>query len=334
MRPIAAFVVSVWTIGIAAPASAQTAPNVWAHLQKLDPGTEIAVTPKGSYVPRQRYFLAASESQLITLNLSNPALPRAAKNLLRSAAESNSTFLMSAETSGASLSEDEVKLAADGIYLRSAKVGDLSDVIERLSRDEVAAITWPGGGPLVLNRPFEVGLSATGVLTWPAVGGDLKLAGSFPISERHSLELFAGPFSGDSSNFGDYEQIKAFYGVQVRQTIGRGARPGVEPFISYGALGVISTFEERTCVQGRCFVSGRSTHTLPPLVGMIGGGVQYTLASRLALRVEAGGLVAFVLPVGVKISLGFTVPVGQSYTKRNEQRTTNNERLTLCPTDR
>ena len=315
MRPIAAFVVSLWTIGIAVPASAQPQTDLWAHVQKLDPGTEIAVTPKGSYVAGQRFFLAANETQLVTLNLTNPELPRAAKNLLRSVAESNTTFLVSTVYSGSTMSDDDVRLGAKGIFLGQNKVAEMSDVIERLPRDQVGSVTRPGGGPLVLNRPFEIGLSGTAVITWPAVGTDLRATVSVPITTRHSLEIFGGPFAGSSGAEGFDEDIIGFYGFQIRQTLTNHVRPGVEPFLSYGGVGIISRYETY-CYRPGC-VERRETHVLPPLVGLIGGGVQYTVNPRLALRIEADGLVAFVLPLGGRVSVGFTVPIGKTYTKRN-----------------
>ena len=309
MKPIAGCVVAFWVIGVsAAPAAAQPPTDLWRQLQRLSPGTEIDVTISERGTGR-RYFLTASDTELTTLNLTDPALPESAKNMLRSLVETNLEFLLATPPPG-TYSEDNVRLGPAGIFIGEKRVGDLGEVVERVTRDRVVDVRRPGGSPLVVNRPTEIGVSATGVLTVAAIGGDLKLTGSFPVSERHSVELFAGPFAGDSSNFDAYEDIKAFYGVQIRQTISRGARRGVEPFISYGALGIISRFSEHRCVQGRCFVTGTSTHIVPPLVGLIGAGVQYAVSPRLAVRVEAGGLVAFVIPIGGRISVGLSVPIG------------------------
>jgi hypothetical protein len=309
MRSLAACAFTAWAIaGTAASAAAQPAVDTWWHIRRLQPGTEIAVVLKGGDGPGRRYFLAASDSELMTLNLTGPQLPRAAKNVLKDVAETNPQFLI-ATSSGSTLTDDDVHLGPTGIFVGSEKVGELAQVIERVSREDVITVTRAGGAPLVLNRQFEVGLAATGVLTAPAIGGDLRLTVSIPVTDRHSIEVFAGPFSGDSSNFD--EDIKAFYGVQVRQTLPGKARPGVEPFISYGAVGIISKYQEYfTCALGRVCTPHTETHAYPPLVGLIGGGVQYALKPRLAVRIEANGFVALILPIGGRFSVGFTIPVG------------------------
>ena len=307
MRPIAACILAAWAIGgSAAPAAAQPAADFWRHLQKLSPGTQIDVTisERGS---GRRYFLTASDTELTTLNLTDPSLPQAAKSVLLNLAEDNAAFLTAATPPG-TLTDDNVRLGPAGIFVGDQKVSELRNVVERLPRDQVVDVRRPGGSPLALKRPAEIGLSATGVLTFAAVGGDLRLTASFPVSERHSIEVFAGPFAGSATD--DYQKFKAFYGAQVRQTLPSLSRPGAEAFLTYGAVGTIGTYTERTCYPGNKCVSREESQVLPPLIGLIGGGVQYTIAPRLAVRVEAAGLVAFVIPLGGRISVGFTVPIG------------------------
>jgi hypothetical protein len=233
--------------------------------------------------------------------------------MLRNLAETNAAFLVAA-VPPATMSEDDVRLGPAGIFVREKKVGELANVVERLSRDRVVDVRRPGGSPLSLNRPAEIGLNATGVLTFPAIGGDLRLTASFPVSERHSIEVFGGPFSGSASDADT--KVKAFYGVQVRQTLPSHSRAGAEAFITYGAVGAVYAYTETTCFPGKC-VKHTENQTLPPLIGLVGGGVQYTIAPRLAVRVEAAGLVAFVIPIGGRISVGVTVPIGTAYSKRN-----------------
>ena len=306
MRSIAGWVLTMWAIGgSAATAGAQPAADFWPHLKKLSPGTLIDVTFNAGESGR-RYFLTASDAELLTLNLTDPALPVAAKNVLRNLAETNLEFLLDATPSG-TVTQDNVRLGPAGIFVGERKVGEFGQVVERVTRDRVVDVRRPGGSPLSFNRPVEIGLSATGVLTWPAIGGDLRLTASFPISERHSIEFFGGPFAGNTRDAD--ESFKGFYGVQVRQTLPSLSRAGAEAFLTYGGVGVVYTYTDTTCFPGKC-VRTRERQVLPPLLGLIGGGVQYTIAPRLAVRVEAAGLALFVIPVGGRISIGFTVPIG------------------------
>lgn len=323
IKPIAACIWAAWTVvSVAAPAAAQPTPDIWGHLRGLAPGTEILVTLRGSDGPGKRYFLAATDSELTTLNLTDPRLPRDARNVLRNVAETNTEFLLATENGG-TLTDEDVRLGPAGIYVGKDKVGEMAQVVERVSRDQIVAVTRPGGAPLSWNRPVEIGLNATAVLTYAATGGDLRASVSFPVSQRHSLEFFAGPFSGQSENLNGgsdsfSDDIKAFFGFEIRQSIDKGRRPGVEPFISYGAVGFVSTYEDRVCSHGVCQVRKSGTHAYPPVVGLFGGGIQYTVAPRLAVRIEANALIVFVVPLGGRISVGFTVPIGgHAYVKRN-----------------
>src|SRR6188472_1716651 len=100
MRPIAARVLTVLAIGVwTAPAAAQPASDFWRQLQRLSPGTQIdvTVTERGS---GRRYFLTASDAELTVLNLTDPALPQAAKNVLVNLATDNTAFLTAATPPG------------------------------------------------------------------------------------------------------------------------------------------------------------------------------------------------------------------------------------------
>jgi hypothetical protein len=53
------------------------------------------------------------------------------------------------------------------------------------------------------------------------------------------------------------------------------------------------------------------TYVSLPLIGLIGGGYQHDIVRRLAVRVEAQAVMAFVLPVGVRMAAGVSVPLGR-----------------------
>jgi hypothetical protein len=89
-----------------------------------------------------------------------------------------------------------------------------------------------------------------------------------------------------------------FYGVQFRQYVRGIGNARLEPFVTYGAMGVF--YRE---------YSGMAA--TPPILGFVGGGLQQRIARRAAVRVEAQGIAAFVIPVGVRVAAGVSVPIGR-----------------------
>ena len=57
------------------------------------------------------------------------------------------------------------------------------------------------------------------------------------------------------------------------------------------------------------FVGGRNAWVMPPIIGLVGGGVEQRLGRRIALRFEAQAVV-FVVPAGVRMAAGVSVPIG------------------------
>ena len=51
----------------------------------------------------------------------------------------------------------------------------------------------------------------------------------------------------------------------------------------------------------------------PPLVGLVGFGVQKTLSPHLALHIEVQGMVAIVVPAGARGGVSLVVPLGHTY---------------------
>ena len=54
-----------------------------------------------------------------------------------------------------------------------------------------------------------------------------------------------------------------------------------------------------------------STHVLPPLLGLAGVGVQYTVTPHLAVRIESQAAIALIIPVGVRVAAGVPIPLGR-----------------------
>jgi hypothetical protein len=161
-------------------------------------------------------------------------------------------------------------------------------------------------------RNVEVGGSVGAMVSWwvpPIPGGDVRL--TFPVSDRFAVETLVAA----TPTFADF--TAGFYGVQVKQRIRKGASATVQPFVSYGAIGVFAHYHDDeyryTSASSLPVVvpSHRGTFVSPPLLGLIGGGVQRSVASRLAVRIEAQAVMALVLPVGVRVAAGVSVPIGR-----------------------
>jgi hypothetical protein len=146
------------------------------------------------------------------------------------------------------------------------------------------------------ERPdVEVGVGGGAVASWflgggAIGGGDIRVAA--PISDRSMVEAIVAATPMQN------EYVAGFYGVQVKRRMGREHDADTQPFITFGLLGSFAHGDDHT------FVS-------PPLIGLLGAGVQQRVADRLAVRVEAQAIIALVIPVGARVAVGLSVPVGR-----------------------
>jgi hypothetical protein len=163
------------------------------------------------------------------------------------------------------------------------------------------------------HRPIELSVGGTGVASWLSFGGGIRATIAIPIGERLSLDVFGGPYWG-AENGNLSEEVVAFYGAQVTRRIDRGRRLGFEPFLTFGGEGVIyrDEFFSYPCFPGGCQPQSH-IRIFPPVIGLIGFGVQKTLSPRLALRMDVQGMVAIVIPAGVRAGISLSIPLGQVY---------------------
>jgi hypothetical protein len=139
-------------------------------------------------------------------------------------------------------------------------------------------------------RSIEIGGGVGIVGSWwtgPFSGGDVRV--SVPAGRRGDVEtIVALTPASDGETLG-------LYGVQYRQRL----RPGrLQPFLTFGGFGIF--YHER----------GESMVTAP-ILGLVGAGIEHRLARRLAVRAEVQGIVALVIPVGVRVAAGLSVPLGR-----------------------
>lgn len=116
----------------------------WSRIRKLRPGTDIVVTVSGAS-PARRYILAADDAGMTLLNLTDPGLPRAARNALRDLNARNPELILASER-GAILLEGDVRLESGGVFVATQRVADRAQIVERIGRTEVALVKTPPRG--------------------------------------------------------------------------------------------------------------------------------------------------------------------------------------------
>jgi hypothetical protein len=144
-------------------------------------------------------------------------------------------------------------------------------------------------------RKVEIGVGAGGAFSWwvgggAIAGGDVRV--SVPATRRSMFEAIVAVTPIDDG------QVAGIYGAQMRRRIGRREDPDCETFVTYGLIGAFVHANHGSLVT-------------PPLIGLVGAGVQQRLADRLALRVEAQAVIALVIPVGARVAVGLSVPLGR-----------------------
>ena len=153
---------------------------------------------------------------------------------------------------------------------------------------------------------IEIGAGAGGVLTWfygghGMPGTDIRI--TIPTRGRRAVEGFVG-LTPAASN-----ATTGFYGLLVKQPLGEQDDPNVEQFFSYGVVGGFAHY--RVTEYRNPSISHSSTIITPPFIGLVGGGVQYRVAPRMKVRLESQLVMALILPVGVRLAGGVSVPLGK-----------------------
>ena len=121
------------------------AESSWSRVPKVKPGSEIVLTVKGSQSER-RFFVQADASELTVLNLTDPALPGAAKLALRDIASRHPDYFATPGRSG-SFRTVAVRVESGGVFVGDQKVADLGQIVERIARTDVVEITREGSNP-------------------------------------------------------------------------------------------------------------------------------------------------------------------------------------------
>ena len=161
----------------------------------------------------------------------------------------------------------------------------------------------------------EVGVSGSrlGVVSFEGAGG---IAGAgvrvtAPITPRFAVEGYLDVMNVDRWS------VNGLYGLQIKQRIIRMSKANTSVFATYGTMGGFShsrPYEYRyRLTSGAEEIYRREANTwgTPPIVPMIGIGVQQPVARHLAVRLDGQALVAPPFGMGGRLSFGVSVPFGR-----------------------
>jgi hypothetical protein len=134
---------------------------------------------------------------------------------------------------------------------------------------------------------------------------------TIPFGRRFAVE-------GSVGFYHEFEQIEGFYGVQIKQRMVRASSAQTEVFATYGALGWYSHERART-ISYTSYNGTPETVRLPsrtdfqpPVIAVVGSGMERRVASRLAVRVDVQGFVCVVYPVaGARVVGSVSIPIGR-----------------------
>ena len=181
-------------------------------------------------------------------------------------------------------------------------------------------------------QPVDVGVSV-GAGTSNELGSDFGGAFSvrglvtgahvtLPINERFAIQPFVtyahssdAPFLGPGMTGGQRDHRDMLVGAVVEQRF-RTPRPTLQVFMTYG----LAAGWEREEVAPMTYFNGRTQQTIPGYtsqdfaeipISLFGGGIRQAIGKHLALRAEAQAAGFFIIPLGVRASIGMAVALGK-----------------------
>src|SRR5262245_29110976 len=146
------------------------------------------------------------------------------------------------------------------------------------------------------ERNVEVGGGVGSVLSWftsPLLGGDVRV--TVPMAARGDVEFLAA--AGQTPEIST--DLVGFYGGQFRLRFREQPASALQPFMTIGAIGLVVH-------------SHYGTDVSPPLLALVGGGMEKRVRQRLIVRGEAQSIMLVVIPVGVRVAAGVSIPIGST----------------------
>jgi hypothetical protein len=117
-----------------------------------------------------------------------------------------------------------------------------------------------------------------------------------------------------------YSSYSGVYAIEVRQRLVRASQGRTDAFMTYGAMGGYTYVPGRD--HGNPIYDGRTgsyrkptnLEVIPPVIALVGAGVEQRVARRLTVRFDFQGLVApsIAALAGLRITAGVAVPLGRA----------------------
>jgi hypothetical protein len=170
---------------------------------------------------------------------------------------------------------------------------------------EIACATAAAAQAPATRPSPELGVGVTGVKLFPVLDNDaqtdrdIDVRVTTPLTRRFAVEGFVTV--GRYRNQWREREERGFYGVQIKQRLAGAGGDRLHAFVTYGAAGQYS----------RVHLFGRTEHHgTPPWLPLAGGGFQQMLGgSRAAFRIEGQAVLFAVVPFGVRVSAGLSIPL-------------------------
>jgi len=175
-------------------------------------------------------------------------------------------------------------------------------------------VTIGAGTANELGSDFGGAFSVQGLVTGAHV--------TLPINERFAIQPFVtyaqsseSPYPGPGLSGGQRDHRDVLVGAVVEQRF-RTPRPTLQVFMTYG----LAAGWEREEVAPMTYFNGRSEQTIPGYtsqefselpISLFGGGIRQAIGRHLAIRAEAQAAGFFIIPLGVRASVGVAVALGK-----------------------
>jgi 2-hydroxychromene-2-carboxylate isomerase len=157
----AALIVSMTVTSLSAAGIAPASKVSWRKVQQLSPGTAITVTATGTS-PRSCYVLAADETTLRILSVSDLGLAPDTVKLLRQAAAADPAAFVVGPGAALELGKD-VLLRSSGLFVDGHRVADYDQVVQTVARADVES-----GAVLLAGAQVKSGMETSTKLVMAA----------------------------------------------------------------------------------------------------------------------------------------------------------------------
>ena len=146
-----ALILSLSVPSLAAAETASGSEVSWRKVQQLSPGTTITLTATGTS-PRRCYVLAADDTTLRVLSISDLGLPPETVKLLKQAAADHPALFIAAPGTAAELG-GQVVLRLSGLSVAGQRVADYERVVQTVARADVES-----GVVILADAPIKTGM--------------------------------------------------------------------------------------------------------------------------------------------------------------------------------